>query len=71
MNISDFEKEVNPTTLKRGQKYFNEQAVADLEETSKGKWSATVHGNNDYIVHINLNNRQRIADVDCECPLPN
>lgn len=68
MNISDFEKEVNPTTLKRGQKYFNEQAVADLEETSKGKWSATVHGNNDYIVHINLNNRQRVTDMDCECP---
>lgn len=68
MNISDFEKEVNSTTLKRGQKYFDEQAVADLEETAKGKWSATVHGNNDYIVHINLNNRQRVTDMDCECP---
>ncbi len=68
MYLSDFEKEVNPVILKRGLEYFDQQAVDDLEETFKGEWSATVHGNDDYSVKVKLNNRQRITHVHCDCP---
>ncbi len=68
MYLSDFEKEVNPVILKRGEEYFDQQAVDDLEETFKGEWSATVHGNDDYSVKVKLNNRQRITHVHCDCP---
>lgn len=68
MHLFDFEKEVNPVILKRGEEYFDQQAVDDLEETFKGEWSATVHGNDDYSVQVKLNNRQRITHVHCDCP---
>lgn len=68
MNLDSFERQVPSETLKRGQKYYEDDHVSDLEEVTPGEWEAGVEGSDtDYVVGISLNGRT-ITDSVCTCP---
>lgn len=69
MNIplSHFEHSIEPSILKKGLSYFKNNKVVDFEEVSKGQFEATVAGNEDYTVQIQINNGV-ILDKICSCP---
>lgn len=50
----------------RGEEYYEEGAVKELEETDSGKWEATVCGTDEYNIDIWLEENE-IVDWNCDC----
>ena len=67
MRIDDFENQVDPTILSRGQTYFEEGAVMELEQVRQGFYEATVAGSEDYIVEVEIRNGE-VKALECDCP---
>jgi hypothetical protein len=67
INVKEFKKTVDSTIWRRGKNYFDEGAVANLQGNSNGQWSATVSGNDDYEVTVEIN-FDRVQEWDCDCP---
>ncbi len=65
MDYKDFEKTANATILDRGKKYFDAEAVSDLEKMN-GQWVANVDGTEQYAVVIK--GIRKIKDWECDCP---
>ena len=63
INIIPFE------ILKRGQKYFDNGNILQLNQGSNGTWYAEVEGNyGNYEVEIKADNISESADYYCDCP---
>lgn len=67
INVKEFKKTVDSTIWQRGKNYFKDGAVADLQDNGDGQWSATVSGNDDYEVTIDLK-FDHVQEWECDCP---
>lgn len=67
MRIDDFENEIDATILGRGQAYFEEGAVVELEQVRQGLYEATVAGSDDYIVEVEIRQGE-VKALECDCP---
>ena len=67
--IQNFEKYVNTTILARGQKYYKQGLVYDLEkDTNSESWTSSVEGSlDDYDVEVTLEG-DKVKDWLCNCP---
>ena len=66
--LQNFETQIDPVILQRGQAYFSNKAVRSLQETGAGSWLAMVAGTDTYQVHITLKNQEEISRYACDCP---
>lgn len=67
MTLYNFENSIRPIILMRGQDYYNDHAVKELNEQSPGEWEATVEGTEEYNVEISLEGNE-ISSWFCDCP---
>ncbi len=65
--LQEFEQLIDEKILKRGLSYFNGGVITDCEETSPGKYVATISGSEDYKVRLHLQ-EDVIIEHDCNCP---
>ncbi len=65
MDYHNFEEEVHAIVLERGQDYFAQGHVHDLQETPAG-WKAIVKGTKDY--EVTLNGTDGLEAWICNCP---
>lgn len=68
MDLKNFENSISEVVLKRGQNYYEDGAVTDLQEMDNGQWFAIVEGNDDYEVDIRLGKNDAILKYVCNCP---
>jgi hypothetical protein len=69
MNIRQFIKKIPPVILERGEDYYHQGAITDLNRNTHGTWIAEVEGNyDDYVVEIETNEKGEIEDYYCNCP---
>ena len=67
MTLENFRNYVPAKIWHRGEDYYEDGAVAELEEVAHGEWHAVVEGSDDYHVEISLAG-DRIMSYDCDCP---
>ena len=67
MKLNNFEDDINPTIMQRGQDYFDSNTVQELEETEPQFWQAWVEGTHNYDIEVSLN-KQNIESWNCSCP---
>ena len=68
LNLKNFETQVAIVILKRGEAYFQNGNVTELEDEGNGDWSATVEGSETYLVELSLKRKDEITDYSCDCP---
>lgn len=68
MKLNDFERYVDKVVVARGLQYYREQRVESVEEQEKYLYVATVAGNDDYAVEVQLNAQGEILAAECNCP---
>ena len=70
LTLSNFEKQINDTVLKRGKSYYEQGMVVELEEAADNLWQAEVEGSDTYSIEITLlnNKKKEIDDYSCSCP---
>lgn len=68
MNLKDFEKTVEPQIVNRGFRYFENEAIAEIEQVEKGEFCATVTGSEDYAVFVKIDKDLTIESHSCDCP---
>ena len=67
ITLDNFRNFVPPKIWSRGAAYFEDGAVVELEEISRGQWRATVEGTEDYDVEISLDGDEVLSWM-CDCP---
>lgn len=67
ITLDNFRNFVPPKIWSRGVAYFEDGAVVELEEISRGQWRATVEGTEDYHVEISLDGDEVLSWM-CDCP---
>lgn len=67
ISLDNFENVVPYKIVMRGEEYFDEGAVSELEETSQGEWIASVTGTEDYEVEITIA-KNEVTSWFCDCP---
>jgi hypothetical protein len=67
MTLQNFEEYVDEVIVRRGDEYFDTNAVIELEEIDEGRWSALVEGTEDYEVRVSLKG-DVIVESSCDCP---
>ena len=67
MTLQTFEQQLSEAQLAKGQIYFENGCISELEEWETGKWHAVVCGSEDYIVKIRLK-KDAIEKCSCDCP---
>ena len=60
MNLNNFEDNISSVIFKRGEDYYLDNAVADLQDMENGQWFAIVEGSYDYEVDIRLDSNGNI-----------
>ena len=68
MNLKNFEKTVEPQIVNRGFHYFENEAIAEIEQVEKGEFCATVIGSEDYAVFVKIDDNLTIKSHSCDCP---
>jgi hypothetical protein len=68
MNINSFENHVSTVIIRRGEDYYFNDAVIDLQGMKNGQWFALVEGSYDYEVDIRLETDGEISQYKCNCP---
>ncbi|MHC1757958.1 MAG: SWIM zinc finger family protein [Negativicutes bacterium] len=68
MKLNDFEHYVDKAVVARGLGYFRENRVELLDCLQDGLFEATVAGNDDYTVEVELDAQCEIVTTDCDCP---
>ena len=48
MRLEDFENGISAVIFRRGEDYYENGLVEDLEEVAPGRWCAVVEGTTDY-----------------------
>jgi hypothetical protein len=67
ITLANFESQLDPVILARGEAYFKKKAVTRLEG-NQGFWSAVVTGSVIYGVEVKLSDDQVIDACSCDCP---
>ena len=67
MRLDDFENEISAVIFRRGEDYYENGLVEDLEEVAPGRWNAVVEGTTDYETEVCIKNGE-IVSWDCDCP---
>lgn len=67
MRLDDFENEISAVIFRRGENYYENGLVEDLEEVAPGRWNAVVEGTTDYETEVCIKNGE-IVSWDCDCP---
>ncbi|MBU0488943.1 MAG: SWIM zinc finger family protein [Bacteroidetes bacterium] len=69
MNLNDFKSLIPPAIFERGNDYFTNGNITDLQQLRSGEWIASVEGNyDDYSVVVNLDKNNNIDNYQCNCP---
>lgn len=69
MSMKNFINKVPSIILGRGEKYFENGNILNIEQLAKGIWNAQVEGNyNDYDIDIEIDNQGNVVDYNCDCP---
>ncbi len=69
MTIQELINIIPPEILKRGQKYFDNGNILQLNKGRNGSWYAIVEGNyGNYEVEIKADNNSESAEYYCDCP---
>lgn len=66
MRLDDFENEISAVIFRRGEDYYENGLVEDLEEVAPGRWNAVVEGTTDYETEVCIKNGE-IVSWDCDC----
>ena len=67
MRLEDFENGISAVIFRRGEDYYENGLVEDLEEVAPGRWNAVVEGTTDYETEVCIKNGE-IVSWDCDCP---
>jgi uncharacterized Zn finger protein len=67
MHLSTFERQIDSTILKRGQRYFRAGQVESLEWLDRGEYEAEVSGSETYQVFVKFEG-ERLVEHSCTCP---
>lgn len=67
MRLDDFENGISPVIFRRGDDYYEDGLVEELEETAPGTWCAVVAGTMDYETEVRIKDGE-IVSWDCDCP---
>jgi hypothetical protein len=65
--LDDFEARIDPMILARGQDYWEQGRVADLEPKGEEAWRARVEGTESYLVELGLEDDGSVF-YHCTCP---
>lgn len=68
MTIHDFDRYIDKMILQRGQQYYGNGYVENLEQMEVGEFHALVVGSEDYDVYVKLNAKHEIIESSCSCP---
>lgn len=68
MKLSDFEQYVDKVIIARGLQYYKEKRVESIEKWAEYSYVATVAGNDNYEVEVQLDAQNRIVVAECDCP---
>ena len=68
MNLDNFEREISPVIFERGEGYYQDNAVVDLQRMDNGQYFAIVEGNDDYEINIRLDKSGKVLEYYCNCP---
>jgi len=67
LTIQNFDKRIGKTMLQRGEQYYSNGAILNLEENGSN-WTAEVEGSEVYSVTVSLKNDKEINEYFCDCP---
>jgi len=67
MQLNKFEEYIDEKILKRGESYFKNGHVGEIEEISSGIFKVIVEGSEDYLVELTVENGE-VKDFFCDCP---
>lgn len=67
-SLSNLEEQTTNVIYNRGKEYFDNGAVAVLEEIEDDLWQAEVDGTDIYEVSIVLDKKQNVKEYFCDCP---
>ncbi|MDR1525362.1 MAG: SWIM zinc finger family protein [Tannerella sp.] len=67
MNLNNFYKHVSHKIYERGEEYYEDNMVDNVEHNHPDTWTAEVEGSDLYTVEIKLNGDE-IVSWDCNCP---
>ena len=68
LTLDNFETQVAPIILQRGEDYYFNGNVISIEATGDATWTAAVEGTETYTVEVTLENGKTITDYFCDCP---
>jgi uncharacterized Zn finger protein len=67
MNLNNFHKHVSQKIYERGEDYYENNMVDNVEHDYPDTWTAEVEGSDLYTVEIKMNSDE-IVSWDCDCP---
>ncbi len=67
ISLSNFKSKIDSVIVERGEGYFYQGLVRELEEIDEGQWLALVEGTEDYNVKVKVENNKIVESV-CDCP---
>ncbi|MDR0606428.1 MAG: SWIM zinc finger family protein [Bacteroidales bacterium] len=67
MNLNNFHKYISSKIYERGEEYYEDNMVDNVEHAYPDTWTAEVVGSNLYTVEIKMNGDD-IVSWDCDCP---
>lgn len=68
MNLLDFELEIEPVIVARGQNYFDSGYILSFVAMGNGEYKAQVEGSEYYSVDVKLDEQGTILQTSCTCP---
>lgn len=68
MKLTNFEEKISSTICQRGEDYYSNGAVTELEHLDDTRWVAIVEGTEDYDVEVEIDAKGTIVDFYCDCP---
>ncbi|MDR0795996.1 MAG: SWIM zinc finger family protein [Tannerella sp.] len=67
MNLKNFHKQISRKIYERGEEYYENDMVANVEHNAPDTWTAEVEGSDLYSVEIKLTGDE-ITSYECDCP---
>jgi uncharacterized Zn finger protein len=67
MNLNNFHEHISHSIFERGENYYENDMVDNVEHDYPDTWTAEVEGSDLYTVEIKMNGDE-IVSWDCDCP---
>ena len=69
MNLKNIKQNISSKIYERGQEYFDDGCVTEIQAMDDEKWAAEVEGNyDDYSVEVKIDEKENIKSWHCNCP---